>query len=219
VKRSSALALFGLVGLLLAARPASAGGGSFTFGQASYEPGDRAYAWGDLYDAQQVREDGPFGAWIVPESDARTFGDVPPGAVYVGDLTLHEGDHPSALRTAAWVEVTFTVPDLAPGEYTIVECNRPCTTGIEDITGRHPFTLVAPAAPTTTAPPPTAPAPTTTTAAPATTTTEPVEPLVADSDAGGSGWGPLGLGVGGGLVLAAVVWLGWGRRQPTTNPA
>jgi hypothetical protein len=70
-----------------------------------------------------------------------------------------------------------------------------------------------------TAPPTTSPPPTTTTA-PAAATTTAVAPLVADR--GTTGWdriSQVGLGIGGGLVLAVAVWLGWGRRQPTTKPA
>jgi len=224
VKRSPVLVLLAVLVVLLAAPPAAAGGGAFSFGQGSYRPGDQAYAWADVYDADEVRAQGPFAAWLVPESDAWVWGEVPAGAVYVGDLTLHVGDHPSNLVTGAWVDVTFTVPDLAPGSYTIVECNHPCTAGIADITGRHPFTVPGPAAPATTAAPaPTAPPTTTatpaTTPSTATTTTEVVAPLVAEDGGGRDRLVQVGLGLGGGLLLAAVVWLGWGRRQPTTKPA
>ncbi len=217
-----------LVGVWLVAfaAPSAAGGSTWSTDRASYEPGDTAvvYAavsWGHN-DQLGSPEDGPFGVWLAPAGDPFTEPIAPTaGAVYVGDIELDVVDVNMGPHVAS---VEFVMPDLPDGEYAIQHCNQPCTTSLGDITFGYltvgaVSTTTAPTttAPTTTVPTTTAPAPTTT-EGPATTTST-VAPLVAES--GGGGWGPMGqigLGAAGGSLLAVIVWLGWGRRQPSGQP-
>jgi hypothetical protein len=196
-----------LAGVVLGAHPAAAGGSNWSTDRASYAPGDTALliaavAWshnGTL----GTPEEGPYGVWLAPAPGGFSEDIEPtPGAVYVGDIDLDVVDRPIGPHIAS---VEFVVPDLPAGDYAIQHCNVPCTTSLGDITFGQMHIASTP----------------TTTAVPrSTTTTTAVTPLVAEG--GTSGWGRLGqfgLGLGGGLVLVAIVWLGWGRRQPTTKPA
>jgi len=215
--------LFGL--LVLAAEPAAAGGSSFTFDRESYEPGAQAFAWSTLY-LEDSTDDGPYGAWLATVESRMNTAGIPPDAVYVGDISIHDGPYePSNMVSPRHARLTFTVPDVPPGEYTIVNCNRPCTAPIMDITWGGTMVVSGPAAPppapttttTTTAPATTVP----TTSAPAPTTTVEdleVEPLVADSG-GSDGPGPLAAVavVGLSVLVAAGVWTFWSRRPSSTG--
>ncbi len=212
--------------LVLAAEQAAAGGGSsVSYDQASYQPGDAVSAWIDVYDIDQARADGPFGAWLSLVEDGN-WGELSPTAVYVGDLTFHDGPAPDGVVSPYHATIDFTLPDLAPGEYTMNVCNWPCTTGLADMTWGGDFLVPGPTAPTTTTTLPTTTTTTTTstttstttTTAP-TTTTDEVDRLVADTGSGGGGWDGLSLGFGAGLVVVAALWVGWGRRQRTVKPA
>jgi len=222
----------GLLGLLmLTAEPAAAGGSSFTFDRESYRPGDQAFAWSTLYLADST-DDGPYGAWLATVDDAMAIPGIPPDAIYVGDISIHDGPYePSNVISPRHARLTFTVPDLAPGEYTIVNCNRPCTAPIMDITWGGTMVVAGSAAPppaptTTTTTTTTVAVPTTTvpaTTVPTTTTTVAdveVQPLVADTG-GSDGPGPLAAlaVVGTGVVGATAVWTLWGRRPRSTNVA
>lgn len=217
------LALLGL--LLFSVEPAAAGGSSFEFDRESYHPGDRAFAWSTLY-LPDSTDDGPYGAWLASVGDSLGATGIPPDAVYVGDITVHDGPYePSNVSSPRHARIAFTVPDLAPGEYTIVDCNWPCTAQITDITWGGTMVVAGPAAPppapttattttpTTTVPPTAAPAPTTTVA------DLDVEPLVADGD-GSDGPGPrAALAVAGiGLVLAVGAWFRYAGR-PSSSPS
>jgi hypothetical protein len=223
----------GLATIVLAcwgAGPATAGGASFDFERPTYQPGDRAFAWSTLYDLDAA-DAGPYGAWLSPVSTG-TWGELDADDVYVADLVLHDGRYePSNLLSPAHATVEFTVPDLPPGEYTIVNCNWPCTEGIMDITWGGSFQIPGPAAATTTtttttttsstAPPTTTTTPPSTTATP-TSTTLAVQPLVAESGGSGPPAPVLALGGAAGVALTvgAVYLLLRDRvpRQPTVNP-
>jgi len=218
------LAILGL--LLLAADPAGAGGSSFEFDRATYHPGDPAFAWSTLY-LPDSTDDGPYGAWLAPVDAAMASPGIPPDAVYVGDITMHDGPYePSNVISPRHARIAFTVPDLPPGEYTIVNCNWPCTAPITDITWGGTMVVAGPASPppaptttTTTTTPPEATVATTTAPAPTMTVDDrDVEPLVAD--AGGSdGPGPLvALAVAGlGVVAAVRARALWGRRPSSST--
>ncbi len=219
------IAVLALGLLVLAAEPAAAGGSSFTFDRESYRPGDQAFAWSTLYLADST-DDGPYGAWLATVDDAMAIPGIPPDAIYVGDISIHDGPYePSNVLSPRHARLAFTVPDVAPGEYTIVNCNRPCTAPIMDITWGGTMVVAGPAAPppapttttmTTTGPTTTVPA--TTAPAPTTTVAVEVQPLVAgggDSD----GPGPLAAlaVVGIAAVVALGVWTLWGRRPRSTT--
>ncbi len=224
--RLTRLVLLATAVAVLTAEPAGAGGSTFEFDQASYRPGDRALAWSTLY-LPDSTDDGPYGAWLASVDAAMAASGIPPGAVYVGDITVHDGPYePGNVISPRHARVAFTVPDLPPGEYTIVNCNSPCTRPIADITWGGTMVVAGPAPPPpapTTAPSTTAPTttvPPTTTPAPTTTIAElDVQPLVAESG-GSDGPGPLAaLAVAGiGLVVAGLAWLRWGGRvTPSTD--
>jgi hypothetical protein len=209
--------------LVVRAGPAEAGGSNWAADRASYAPGDTALlvaavAWSHNA-TLGTPDDGPFGVWLAPQTDPLSEHIEPtPGSTYVGDIELDVVDAPIGPHIAS---VRFVVPNLPDGQYEILHCNVPCTTTLGDITfGRLRIGPVPADAGPTGVTPTTAAPPTTTTTAPATTTTTAVSPLVAET--GTTGWdriSQVGLGIGGGLVLAMAVWLGWGRRQPTTKPA
>jgi hypothetical protein len=204
------VAFVALLAAVSSAGPAAAGGSSFSYDRASYRPGEQASAWSTAYDLEQFLRDGPFAAWIVPVDD-HAWGEVPDGAVFVGRIVPHAGPYePSNVISPNHLTLDFTVPDLPPGEYTMVDCNQPCTTSIQEVTWGGSFRIVAPRTPTTTTTPP---PPTTLVAA---------APLVASSGPGGPpSWLPLVLGAT--VVLGCGVSLLWllgdrRTRQPTVKP-
>ena len=199
------LALAIVAAALVGSVPAWAGGSSFTFDQPSYRPGDRAFAWSTAYDLAQIRRDGPFAAWIVPVGDW-TWGGVPAAAVHVGEIVPHTGAYQqSNVLSPNHLTLEFTVPELPPGEYGMVNCNRPCTTSIHEVTWGGSFRILA-GAPT--------PA-TTSIAPPSPTTVVAAAPLVASSGSGGPpSWFPLVVGSAVVLGFAVVLLLLLGDRRP-----
>jgi hypothetical protein len=200
-----------LVAVLWSAAPASAGGSSFLYDQPSYRPGEQAFGWSTAYDLEQFRQEGPFAAWLVPVDD-HAWGEVPAGAVFIGRIVPHTGPYePANVISPNHLTLDFTVPDLPPGEYTMVHCNQPCTTSIQEVTWGGSFRIVAPRTPT---PPTTMPPPPTTVVAAA--------PLVASTGSGGPpSWLPLVLGAA--VVVGCGVSLLWllaerRTRQPTVKP-
>lgn len=111
------------------AREARAGGATFEFSTEVAFPGQvvtgRAVFDPGASGADDLRH-GPWDAYLVP--GAGTGSDpfaLPPdaeGAVLLGPITIRSG----APRSHHTAEVTFTVPDVAPGGYLVTVCNRPC---------------------------------------------------------------------------------------------
>jgi len=175
----------------LPAQPAAAGGSTWSTDAGHYAPGDPALIWAsvswghnpDLGDPA----DGPYGVWLNgPGAEEWSYGAVPSGAVYVGDIQLDAIDVNVGPHVAS---VEFTVPDLPDGAYDIVHCDWPCTTQLGDITFGELVVDrdgVLPT-PTTTPPPPTTMAAPSTTVLPTTTTVELDAVTVADQDDGGNG--------------------------------
>ncbi len=192
---SLAVGLLGL--LLLAAEPAAAGGSTWNTDAGHYAPGDTALIWApvswghntDLGDPA----DGPYGVWLSGPGTQETYGTVPPGAVYVGDIEVDAIEVDVGPHVAS---AEFTVPDLSDGTYDIVHCDWPCTTPLGDITfgalvvdrdGVLPTpTTTTLAEPTTTVPSPTTVPPTTATA-PTTTAELETVPIADDDGDRGSG--------------------------------
>lgn len=201
---------------------AGAGGSTWYFEQPSYEPGDivragAAVSWG--HDGTLgTPEDGPYGAWIVPHeaTESMMWGNSPDitpliqqHGRYVADVEIELGPGPinGVLYGPNVARVAFELPRVAPGFYTLVHCNWPCTTFLGDIlsgafwvgppapgglatTGHMPLGT----APVDTVPPPVTPPSVPSSTAPDVTTTS--SPAVADasirvadtSDTGGVPW-------------------------------
>jgi hypothetical protein len=125
-----------VVGILSAGGPAAAGGSWLETDEQYYPPGSPATARGTFgpgaYEGRV--SDGPYFAYLVP--GFRWFekpGSVPDYAVPLGPITIQ----PATGNYCCWVaSLTFTVPDLPPGRYSIEYCNDPCTVnGIGDLLG------------------------------------------------------------------------------------
>jgi hypothetical protein len=170
--RRGLVALVLLAGAVLGwASPAHGGGSTWDVEPDVAAPGERVevgtcVAWahnGNL----GTPEDGPYSMWVSPLGSNGTGGgvaQVPDGAVPVGEITIDEGGLWKNCGPNA-AHISFTVPNLPPGEYELIHCNEPCTDVLGDITwGVLTITDAAGSVP---APPP----PTTTTVAPTTTTT------------------------------------------------
>jgi hypothetical protein len=120
---------------------ASAGGSNWTFPQSHYEVGDTAFAWASVaweHDAGLgTPEDGPYYAWIVRPDATTTDGRmIPDSAIQVAELAVSLDPYDAGgLRFGPHhAEVTFTVPDLPPGEYRLLHSNAAGTTTLGDIT-------------------------------------------------------------------------------------
>jgi hypothetical protein len=75
-------------------------------------------------------EDGPYLAYLVPGFRYVSPGNVPARALVLGPLEIVKTEFDTVAR------ITFTVPVVASGDYTISVCNVPCTVnGLGDITG------------------------------------------------------------------------------------
>jgi hypothetical protein len=215
----------GIVGLLAfgvvlgAAGPVGAGGSNWDFDRDRYQPGDQAFAWASVAWEHNsdlgTPDDGPYGAWLLRDGPTHDLNTIPDEAVRVADVEISEGPYlaDDGLRYGPHhATVSFTVPDLAPGDYQLIHCNIPCTTWLGDITFGFFRITAGPAATTTT-----------TTAAPVTTTSaEPAGSLVAE---GGDGAPPWALALAGaaavGVVAGGIALLLRDRRpaQRTVKPA
>jgi len=201
------VALLAVAGACALAPPAVAGGAVWYFDRPSYEPGDvvragAAVSW-EHSEILGTPDDGPYGAWIAPVADWRV-GFAPLAVAeqievsrYVGDVRIELG--PQEIDGGRYgpnvARVEFRLPPVAPGLYTLLHCNYPCTTALGDITwGVFWVGPPEPGAPSTsgqtpppvitTAPPTIAAPTTTTTVAPAPPTTIAAAVRTADERSG-----------------------------------
>jgi hypothetical protein len=122
--------------ILATAGPAAAGGSWLETEDPYYPPGSQATARGTFgpgaYEGRV--SDGPYYAYLVP--GFRWFekpGPVPDYAIPLGPITIRRATGNYCCWAAS---LTFTVPDLPPGRYSIDYCNDPCTVnGIGDLIG------------------------------------------------------------------------------------
>ena len=158
--RAARLCLAGVIvvcAVLLIAAPAQAGGQLWDLdgqpsGQAYYEPGSTMTARGGVYlwDGRGRNdrgayhagpEHGPFHFYISKMDDGVGWGPyappLPKDAQLMGDVVLEQRD-----ETTWDASGSFTLPDLAPGNYMLHHCNDPCTRQLSDIMST-PFTVIA----------------------------------------------------------------------------
>jgi hypothetical protein len=125
------IATAGTLALVLASsipEVAVAGGAVFEFDRRYYVPGDHVsgrVTFGQGSGKPIRAEAGPFTAYIVPGSMWLDSPPIPPSAISVGEMGLAR----SPIR--GWVAtLDFTLPEVAPGTYSIAFCNDPCTVSV-----------------------------------------------------------------------------------------
>jgi hypothetical protein len=134
VRRALCVAMTALA-LQLAVTPAASGGGAtFEFDDNYLVVGEtvtgRTSVWlgatrtGDL-------EDGPFHAYLVPQNARYPEEGLPEGARWLAPITFERIPGPYATAS-----VTFQVPAVPAGGYSLMVCNDPCTVhGVGDLVG------------------------------------------------------------------------------------
>lgn len=138
--RSLSVAI-GAVVVLVGAPPAAQAGGSWlTADRYTASAGDTVTVRGEAHPGTQGwLDDGPFRLALRPADQPYGF-ESRPGDVPVG--TLHLRPAGPALQ----VQATVTIPDVRPGHYELVYCDRTCTDGLGDLIGLdRPITITAPA--------------------------------------------------------------------------
>lgn len=116
--RRTALVLAAALATIAVPTTARAGGmASFEFDQAYYVAGDRAVGQTVFWISKKDREllDRTFYAYLIPGRRWIDPPRIPEGAVPLGPITL-----------GGLARVSFTVPEVAPGGYTVGICDRPC---------------------------------------------------------------------------------------------
>jgi hypothetical protein len=108
------------------AMPAGADGGAFIeFNRTYYIPGQTAVASAYVLipkKKQFILDRGPFFAFAVPRWSVLQEGHpIPERAVKLGTMTIHVRNNDTRL------DVTFVMPELPGGDYTVQICNEPCT--------------------------------------------------------------------------------------------
>jgi hypothetical protein len=127
MRRLRVLVVLALAGSVVwGTMPADADGGAFIeFDQTYYLPGDTAVARAYVLipkNKRSILDRGPFFAFAVPNGSAIQEGHpIPDGAVKLGTLAIHTRKHDTAL------DLTFAMPELPGGNYTVQICNDPCT--------------------------------------------------------------------------------------------
>ena len=119
---------------------AAGGGANFDWnGHPSYDvafsPGDvvegSTSVWIEGRHGLGIPEDGPFFAYLVqPRREVPFPPPVPEDAIALGELTIDPHKDGASYSVA---RISFTVPDVPPGDYFVIHCDDPCTTTLGDI--------------------------------------------------------------------------------------
>jgi hypothetical protein len=134
VRRAVCVAMTAVALLLAMTQAASGGGASFDFDDQYLVVGEtvtgRTSVWlgatrtGDL-------EDGPFHAYLVPQNARYPEEGLPKGALWLAPISLDPLPGPYAMA-----RVSFEVPAVPTGGYSLTVCNDPCTVqGVGDLIG------------------------------------------------------------------------------------
>jgi hypothetical protein len=122
------LLVLGIIGLVLGSPVAAEAGGNWIqFERLYYRSGETVTAKLGYYGAgrAELEPHGPYYLWITADKDA--WHHPPPlgrGAIRLGEVRF--------LGQKGWrAEVTFVVPDVDPGQYTLQVCNDPCTRTVD----------------------------------------------------------------------------------------
>jgi hypothetical protein len=139
VRRSLTLAVVAMAIALIPTGHASAGGSWLYPDRNVYEPGDVSRVHGSFGTGslEGTLADGPYVAYLLPENAWIEDTRVPEAAIRLGELRIVRDE--SYSKSAS---VTFTVPDVPTGWYSVAYCNEPCTVdGIGDLIGSQGFVI------------------------------------------------------------------------------
>jgi hypothetical protein len=125
--RRAAIAVLTLGSIALLPARANAGGVDwFEFDRPNYSPGDsgvaRTRVWFATKEAARKATEGRFAAYLVPEGRWIRPPGVPPAAIPLGPVTFSSPEGYTAMAA-----LTFTVPEVSTGDWTVNVCNVPCT--------------------------------------------------------------------------------------------
>jgi hypothetical protein len=117
LRRTSVVLAAAMVAMALPSGVAAGGMSSFDFERTYYVPGERAVGqtgfWISRNDTRLL--DRTFYAYLFPDSEWIEPPRIPSNAVPLGPVSLGEN-----------ARISFTVPDVAPGDYAVGICDQPC---------------------------------------------------------------------------------------------
>jgi hypothetical protein len=142
IRSAAALSIVAVLTLVLTP-PAVAGGSWLIPPEDAYVVGDPAAARTTFGSGQLEGKvsDGPFVVYLVPANRwiPRNGGTTPTWAIPLGELRIAEGNNYGMVAS-----ISFTVPDVPAGSYSLDYCNVPCTIdGIGDLAGAGSFAIGA----------------------------------------------------------------------------
>jgi hypothetical protein len=140
IRSAAALSIVAVL-TLVPTSPAGAGGSWLVPPEDAYVVGDPAAARTTFGSGQLEGKvsDGPFVVYLVPANRwiPRNGGATPAWAIPLGELRITEGNNYGMVAS-----ISFTVPDVAAGSYSLDYCNVPCTIdGIGDLAGAGSFAI------------------------------------------------------------------------------
>jgi hypothetical protein len=117
LRRTAVILVAGLAAIVIPAGAAAGGGAVFNFNRDYYVPGDMAVGQTVFSTSKEHRHllDRTFYAYLIPESRWIDPPRIPKGSVPIGTVSLD-----------GLAQVSFRIPDVAPGDYTVGMCDRPC---------------------------------------------------------------------------------------------
>lgn len=139
MRRSLTLAVVAMAIALIPTGHVSAGGSLLYPDRDVYEPGDVSRVHGSFGSGslEGTLADGPFVAYLLPQNAWIEETRMPEAAIRLGELRIVR-DESYGKRAS----VTFTVPDVPTGWYSVGYCNEPCTIdGIGDLIGSQGFVI------------------------------------------------------------------------------